>query len=31
LTLKDAEPDQLDADTTQRIEPLIMNLYELFI
>ncbi len=31
LTLKDAEPEQLEADTTQHIEPLIMNLYELFI
>lgn len=31
LTLKDAEPDQLDADTTQHVEPLIMNIYELFI
>jgi HK97 family phage prohead protease len=31
LTLKDNEPDQLDADTTQAVEPLIMNIYELFI
>jgi len=31
LTLKDKEPDQLDADTTQSVEPLIMNIYELFI
>ena len=31
LTLKDAEPGQLDADTTSHVEPLIMNLYELFI
>jgi len=31
LTLKEKEPDQLDADTTQAVEPLIMNLYELFI
>ena len=31
LTLKDAEPEQLEADTTQHIEPLIMNIYELFI
>lgn len=31
LTLKDNEPDQLDADTTQAVEPLITNIYELFI
>lgn len=31
LTLKDAEPEQLEAETTQHIEPLIMNIYELFI
>lgn len=31
LTLKDKEPDQLDADTTQAVEPLITNIYELFI
>ena len=31
LTLKEKEPDQLDADTTQSVEPLIMNIYELFI
>ena len=31
LTLKDVEPEQLEADTTQHIEPLIMNIYELFI
>ena len=31
LTLKEKEPDQLDADTTQAVEPLIMNIYELFI
>jgi len=31
LTLKDAEPEQLEAETTRHIEPLIMNIYELFI
>jgi len=31
LTLKEKEPDQLDADTTQAVEPLITNIYELFI
>lgn len=31
LTLKDNEPDQLNADTTQAVEPLITNIYELFI
>ena len=31
LTLNDKEPDQLDADTTQAVEPLITNIYELFI
>ena len=31
LTLKDAEPEQLEAETTQHVEPLIMNIYELFI
>lgn len=31
LTLKDAEPEQLEADTTQHVEPLITNIYELFI
>jgi HK97 family phage prohead protease len=31
LTLKDNEPDQPDADTTQVVEPLITNIYELFI
>jgi len=31
LTLKDAEPGQLDADTTSHVEPLIINIYELFI
>ena len=31
LTLKDAEPGQLDADTTSHVEPLITNIYELFI
>ena len=31
LTLKDTEPDQLEAETTQHVEPLIMNIYELFI
>ena len=31
LTLKDAEPEQLKAETTQHVEPLITNIYELFI
>ena len=31
LTLKDAEPGQLDADTTSHVEPLITSIYELFI
>jgi hypothetical protein len=31
LTLKEKEPDQLYADTTQAVEPLITNIYELFI
>ena len=31
LTLKEAEPEQLEAETTRHIEPLIMNIYELFI
>ena len=31
LTLKDVEPEQLEAETTQHVEPLIMNIYELFI
>ena len=31
LTLKEKEPDQLDADTTQAVEAMIKNIYELFI
>ena len=31
LTLKDVESEQFDAETTQHVEPLIMNIYELFI